>query len=198
MSGTTATTITIKLGEETYELPTSYEAMDVDTYIQLMKKLSDVDQYGNIEALIRILTVLTGIDREQIEQVPLEQLKPIIKDVGFIFNLPDMDEDVEPESRITIGDTTFQLVDYNKAKVGTALFIENLMNNADDRVAIILDVLAAIVRPVDGDGNVEEFDADKVEKRKDYFKEHLTVPQFHTLSFFLKKHVKDYTSDLES
>lgn len=190
--------ITVQLGEETFDVPTSYESMSLPTYLEVMRQLSDVSdgQYGNVECLIRILTAITSIERSYIERISLDQLQPLIKHLSYVFNTPEIDKDINIDSKLNIGEYTFQLEDYAKTKVGTALFIENLYQNAEDKVGIVLDILAAIVRPTDEEGNIEEFNVDKLEERKQYFKEHMSVQQFHSLSFFLRSHAKNYMAGM--
>lgn len=187
---------TIELENKQYEFPTDWSDLDMNTYIKVCKTLTKFDMERSIQMIISIISDLTEIDHETLKRVPMEQIKPIIDEISFLFNSnPDYSELDKEDPKINIGGHTFKVQDFNKATVDEALFVEQQIRSSENYLHILDILIASMVRPVTSNGEIEEFDASKIEDRKKFFQDHMKVSDIYTISLFFSIQEKSFITD---
>jgi len=169
--------ITLELNEKEYKLPTTFNEMNIEMYSKLIsidKDLSDMDKYK------KIISLLTGIDEETVNQIKVEQLKLIQDKIQFMFNA----DKIELVDRFSIDGQKYGFnYDLNQMSFGEYIDLEEF--SKPEEVNNNLHILMAILyRPIktkksffrkNKDYKIIDYDSENVMKRAELFKTKLMM-----------------------
>lgn len=177
--------------EKEWQMPESFEEMTLETFL----RISDV-QEKNSETIfkelyiIKLLEALVGAESGDLDDITLEDLGELTKNLDYLNHNPKPKEIKE----VMIGEVTYIFPpNFNKLTAGEYISIKTLTE--DKSVAeTILNLLAVILRPceiyLDKETNTEKkkqikFDAENIDYRKKLFVKLPVLDVLWAVNFFL-------------
>jgi len=178
--------IQIEFQGEYYNLPTQFSEVMLESYMQI----SNIDkEIEPIDKTVKIISILSGIDEEDIKNINLEQIKFINNAISFLF----IQEEHTITEQVKIGGIWYGL---NKnladAKFGEYIFLEQY--SSPEKINDNLHMLMAMLyRPVARhkssklvnliekyiykrkNYDIEEYNSDTVVKRSEIFKKEMNI-----------------------
>jgi hypothetical protein len=189
-------TVNIETDEEqlTYDFPENWDEVTVEKFCKIYSY--DYDKFSEFESSIIMLSALSGIDREVIELISVDDFKMLLDKLKFIRE-EVMKTDVES---LKIGEDEYYLHDdFNKFTTGEIITIEMILKKANNNLfSVMSELLCVFLRKKNDKGKLEKFKTTMLQ-RKTMF-EQLPVSQiYHIFAFFLTggniltNNTQDYT-----
>ena len=171
--------IELEEGIKTYEFPESWDEVNVEQFCNLYK--FNGDEINELEASIRLLSALSGIERNILDMMDIDDFKKLIENLKFIskeLNKVDVDY-VELD-----GEKYYLYTDFNRLTTGEVISIETLMENAKGNIYIVMpELLCLFLRKKKEDGTLERFNTNMMERKLIFMKAPITQI-YHVFEFF--------------
>lgn len=160
--------IKINLNDKIYEFPEVWSEVILDKFIQITEiKTDDLDE---IEKNLQILSVLTGIPFEEIDELPYTEYARLASICHFIF----YDDKAPVKREFTIDNIDYVMID-DITKITTAEFVDmdSILANKETTISNLHIFLAILYRPK-VNGKIEKYNSDSVAERAEIFRNKLT------------------------
>jgi len=163
-----------------YQFPENWDEVTVKQFCDVFR--NNYDNHNSFYASVLLMSALTGVDKEIIEMMDVDDFKMLLEKLKF------MQEDVirSEDDKIIINDEEYFLhTDFSKYTTGEIITIEILSEQAQNNVITIMpELLCVFLRKKNSKGNLEKFKTSFMERKKDF--ETLPVSKiYHIFSFFL-------------
>ena len=181
-----------KLNETEYEMPTTWNEMNLSKYVELAKLEEMKENFGMPELyLLKVIEVLCAAESGDLDDLTLDMVNELSKEVGYLQENP-----VWSNSRhVEIEGTDYVFPeDLNKLTMGEYISIKTLQEQQTSQADLIPYLLAIILRPGKKEYDEEtkkefwkqdRFNVSNLDYRKELF---LKQPVFNLMgpvSFFL-------------
>ena len=181
-----------KLNETEYEMPTSWDEMNLSKYVELAKLEEMKESFGMPELyLLKVIEALCGAEQGDLDDLTLDMVTELSKEVGYLQEQPvwGNSRHIEIEGQ----DYVFP-EDLNKLTMGEYISIKTLQEQQTSQADLIPYLLAIILRPGKKEYDEEtkkefwkqdRFNVSNLDYRKELF---LKQPVFNLMgpvSFFL-------------
>jgi hypothetical protein len=180
----------------TYEFPENWDEVTVQKFCNVYK--NNYDNYTEFESSMILLSTLSGIQREIVEMMDINDFKMLLDKLKFI-----KDEVIKTDvESIKIGEDEYYLhSDFNKFTTGEIITIEMILKNADNNLfKVMSELLCVFLRKKNNNGKLEKFKTSMLERKEIFDK--IPVSQiYHIFNFFLagsdlfNNNTKDYTEN---
>jgi hypothetical protein len=188
--------VKIETDEElmTYEFPGSWDEVTVKQFCDIYTH--NFENYNEFESSIVLLSIISGIERDIIEMMDVDDFKMLLDKLKFI-----RDEVVKIEvDSIKIGeDEYFLQMDFDRFTTGEIITIELILEKANNNLfKVISELLCVFLRKKTVSGKLEKFKTSMLE-RKTMFESVKIAEIYHIFSFFLTgknlltNNTRDYT-----
>lgn len=133
-------------------VPTTWADVTLNQFIQLTE-VPSLD-FEPLDAQLRILQILTGIEDEVFLGTPLPQIKQMIKMVDFINHMPD---GLTRPKEVTIEDRSYR-INYDVAALTAGEYIDlNQLTKDKDKIhANMNKIIAVYLRPINWMGGMKK------------------------------------------
>jgi hypothetical protein len=182
-----------------YELPTSWSEVSLEQYSKLMIALEN-DSSNEIEAVIKTLEALVGIDVSTLSKVPLKYLKTAYAELSTLTaTMPS----TELKRIIDVDGTAYGFIpDFDALTFGEFCDLDNYLQDSWNNLDKILAILYRRVIKREGDKyKIEPYSLDDIKERRELFKNNLSIGTIYgSLVFFYtigSKHISTMLSSLE-
>ena len=176
--------IEIKIDDDnevkSYFFPETWDEITVKQFCDVYKIKND--EYTQLEYSMLLLYCLSGIERETIELMNIEDFKMLLDKLKFIR---DEVQKTDVES-IIIGEDEYYLhSDFNRFTTGEIITIEMIMKQANNNLFEVMgDLLCVFLRKKKDNGNLEKFKTTFMQRKEEF--NNLPVSQvYHIFNFFL-------------
>lgn len=177
-----------------YNFPENWDEVTVEKFCNVYK--NNYENYTEFESSIILLSSLSGIERDVIEMMDVNDFKNLLDKLKFIK------EEVvktEVESIKIDGDEYYLHSDFNKFTTGEIITIEMILKSADNNLfSVMSELLCVFLRKKNDNGKLEKFKTSMLERKKMF--NQVSVSQvYHIFNFFLagsdlfNNNTKDYT-----
>jgi hypothetical protein len=162
--------------EKTYNIPTTWDDITIQTYKKIVNIPSEVKGvFLSIELAIRLI----GLDRDTIEELPIEEFNKILEQMTFI------NEELKAElaESIEVGGETFYFKkDFSKLTTGEVASIDLILQSAEGKWYDVIEKLLCIfLRKKVGD-ELEKFKSEMMD-RAELFKD-LKIKDVQPIFFY--------------
>lgn len=175
--------ITVKIENKEYNVPTSWNDISVNQYINLTNvyEQSKANEWNILRLKIELLKELANIPQSQIEILPVSEFDKILVEMDFIRD--EFKEEIK--DYIIIDDIKYVIKkDLNNFSVGEMISIETLMENEPTTAKGIKKSLPIFLRK-EVDGQIEKFTTGLM-VREEYFADNVSINDVYNLyAFFL-------------
>ena len=182
-----------------YELPTSWSEVSLEQYSKLMIALEN-DSSNEIEAVIKTLEALVGIDVSTLSKVPLKYLKTAYAELSTLTaTMPS----TELKRIIDVDGTAYGFIpDFDALTFGEFCDLDNYLQDSWSNLDKILAILYRRVIKREGDKyKIEPYSLDNIKERRELFKNNMSIGTIYgSLVFFYtigSKHITTMLSSLE-
>jgi hypothetical protein len=182
-----------------YELPTSWGEVSLEQYSKLMIALEN-DSSNEIEAVIKTLEALVGIDVSTLSKVPLKYLKTAYAELSTLTaTMPS----TELKRIIDVDGTAYGFIpDFDALTFGEFCDLDNYLQDSWNNLDKILAILYRRVIKREGDKyQIEPYSLDDIKERRELFKNNMSIGTIYgSLVFFYtigSKHITTMLSSLE-
>ena len=182
-----------------YELPTSWSEVSLEQYSKLMIALEN-DSSNEIEAVIKTLEALVGIDVSTLSKVPLKYLKTAYAELSTLTaTMPS----TELKRIIDVDGTAYGFIpDFDALTFGEFCDLDNYLQDSWNNLDKILAILYRRVIKREGDKyKIEPYSLDDIKERRELFKNNLSIDTIYgSLVFFYtigSKHISTMLLSLE-
>ena len=182
-----------------YELPTSWSEVSLEQYSKLMIALEN-DSSNEIEAVIKTLEALVGIDVSTLSKVPLKYLKTAYSELSTLTaTMPS----TELKRIIDVDGTAYGFIpDFDALTFGEFCDLDNYLQDSWSNLDKILAILYRRVIKREGDKyKIEPYSLDNIKERRELFKNNLSIGTIYgSLVFFYtigSKHISTMLLSLE-
>lgn len=161
--------------------PKGWKDVSLEKYIEILE-VSTNTELDNRTRLSQYYSIVTEYEPEQILKLKMNDFFKLQEKLKWL----EMDTEVEPKLRFTIGDTIYE-TKTNPSDITTGEFIDLnfLLSEPKDIFKHLPMLLSIFYRPIIDDKR-EEYDADKVPERMELFKKELNANDIHgCVGFFL-------------
>ena len=180
----------------TYKFPENWDEVTVEKFCNVYK--NNYENYTEFESSMILLSTLSGIQRDIIEMMDLDDFKMLLDKLKFI-----KDEVIKTDvESIKVGEDEYYLhSDFNKFTTGEIITIEMILKKADNNLfKVMSELLCVFLRKKNNNGKLEKFKTSMLE-RKEIF-DNIPVSQiYHIFNFFLagsdlfNNNTRDYTEN---
>lgn len=187
---------TIKYKNKEIRIPTNWGEVNIDKFQQIdkLKIQESVDSISAEELnekLVIFISILTGIEKEDVLNLPIREFKKIEKNISFIHE--QKQEKIKPI--IEIKDVKYG---YRKdlTKMKTSEYFDfDTFTTSDTLIENIHILMSILYRPIisqksETDYEIEEYSSKSVYERAEIFKYEMTVENMLSAMVFLAAHVK--------
>jgi hypothetical protein len=165
---------------KTYEFPGDWDEVTVKQFCDIYTH--NFDNYNEFESSIVLLSIISGIEREIIEMMDVDDFKMLLDKLKFIR------EDVKriETDSIKIGeDEYFLQMDFDRFTTGEIITIEMILEKADNNLfKVISELLCVFLRKKTDSGRLEKFKTTMLQ-RKTMFESVKIAEIYHIFGFFL-------------
>ena len=182
-----------------YELPTSWGEVSLEQYSKLMIALEN-DSSNEIEAVIKTLEALVGIDVSTLSKVPLKYLKTAYAELSTLTaTMPS----TELKRIIDVDGTAYGFIpDFDALTFGEFCDLDNYLQDSWNNLDKILAILYRRIIKREGDKyKIEPYSLDDIKERRELFKNNMSIDTIYgSLVFFYtigSKHISTMLSSLE-
>ena len=162
---------TITIENENYHIPENWSDVNLD----LLMKISDLEKLNfdsHYERSLFVVSVMTGMTKDQLEELPLIDFNFLVNEFSWITNMPDSKLD----SEINIDGVVYVPVKLEKITTGEMISLEVLQK--DNATSNIPKIAAVLIRPLK-DGRIEKLrDLEDINNRAEIFRQKLTVAHY--------------------
>jgi hypothetical protein len=177
-----------------YQFPENWDEVTVEKFCNVYR--TNYENYTEFESSIILLSALSGIEREVIEMMDVDDFKMLLDKLKFIKE-EVVKTDVES---IKIGEDEYYLhSDFNKFTTGEIITIEMILKSVDNNLfGVMSELLCVFLRKKNSSGKMEKFKTSMLE-RKQMFNQVSVSQVYHIFNFFLagsdlfNNNTKDYT-----
>ena len=163
--------------EKEYNLPNSWEDLNIEFFIEVLKleKTKDLYQFDELY-VAKMIEILLGITEEELNDFDLDIFSTLVQEISFLKNTPTY----EDKKEIYIDEVKYVTpANFNKISLGEYASIKTLTKDKPYEEQILI-ILSIIVRP-----EGEKFEASKINERKERFKKVRLVDINECVNFFL-------------
>lgn len=167
--------------DKTYSLPTVWNDLKLDTYMQVCSILEkkDEDEY---KQTFKLLKVLMGLKTKTIEKMPLSTVRQIYNEIAVLIQQP-IDDNLRHKIRINKKVYGFH-PQLSSLTLGEFVDIEAYIKDGIHKN--MHNILSVLYRPIIKEKghqyNIEPYEPS--DERADLFKEHLTIGDVNGASVF--------------
>jgi len=182
--------LNIELDEETktYKLPTSWADVTVEQFMEIHKIDSELKE---VDMMIELLKVLSGVDKEVSKQMGYTEFTELILNFEFLkTEVPAGKKDFI----IIEGEEYFIKKDFSKILMGEIISIDTLMDGGDV-TPVIPEILCIFLRKKTSKGNLEQFKNSMMD-RVDMFKQ-ISIEDVHNVFFYFSGGKNILTKDMK-
>jgi hypothetical protein len=163
-----------------YQFPENWDEVTVKQFCDVFR--NNYDEHNNFYGSVLLMSALTGVDKEVIEMMDVDDFKMLLEKLKF------MQQDVvksEDESIIINDEEYFLYNDFSKYTTGEIITIEILLEQAENNVIRIMpELLCVFLRKKNAKGNIEKFKTSFMTRKQEF--ETLPISKiYHIFSFFL-------------
>lgn len=163
-----------------YQFPENWDEVTVKQFCDVFR--NNYDEHNNFYGSVLLMSALTGVDKEIIEMMDVDDFKMLLEKLKF------MQKDVvksEDESIIINDEEYFLYNDFFKYTTGEIITIEILLEQAENNVIRIMpELLCVFLRKKNAKGNIEKFKTSYMNRKYDF--EKLPISKiYHIFNFFL-------------
>jgi hypothetical protein len=163
-----------------YQFPENWDEVTVKQFCDVFR--NNYDNHSSFYASVLLMSALTGVDKEIIEMMDVDDFKMLLEKLKF------MQEDVvrsEDKSIIINDEEYFLHTDFSKYTTGEIITIEVLLEQAQNNVITIMtELLCVFLRKKNSKGNIEKFKTSFMARKEEF--ETLPISKiYHIFSFFL-------------
>lgn len=167
------------------QIITSWNAVHIKQYMSYKEVLDDPN-ITDFEKHLRVLSILCGIERKELDDLPANQIIPLFNKMQFLTKEPT----AEPEPYYEIGGQRFALVmDVTKITAGQFIDLNHYTKDANlilDNLHLICATLLLPVKPYRGKRvpPVEKYGESSTEERAEFLYEHMPIKEALGISNF--------------
>lgn len=178
---------------KTITLPESWDDINLGQYLEFLQ--TDFKELGEIQKMTRVISILTDIEEETIQNYNLDEINYIINELSWCY----LKSDGLLKHIVTIDDVKYGVIkNLNSIKVGEWIDIEGNMDNFKGNLHKILSV---IYRPVtkyrsDDDYEIEDYDANTAKIRSELFLLKFKTSDAMSASLFFWSFVENYLESM--
>lgn len=180
-----------------YQFPENWQEVSVKQFCNVF---SNGDMDNSFLSSVKLLSSLSGIDKDIIEMMSVDDFKMLLDRLNFINDEVKKSEDTD---MVIDGEEYFLHTNFNDYTTGEIISIELLLEQAQNNIIPILpDLLCIFLRKKTPKGKIEKYKTSFME-RKEMFQKLPISKVYHTISFFfLSGHIstantKDYILNQE-
>jgi len=174
-------------------IPESWDDINLGQYLEFLQ--TDFKELGEIQKMTRVISILTDIDEETIQNYNLDEINYIINQLSWCY----LKSDGLLNNIVTIDDVKYGVIkNLSSIKVGEWIDIEGNMDNFKGNLHKILSV---IYRPVtkyrsDDDYEIEDYDANTAKIRSELFLLKFKTSDAMSASLFFWSFVENYLESM--
>jgi hypothetical protein len=174
-------------------IPESWDDINLGQYLEFLQ--TDFKELGEIQKMTRVISILTDIDEETIQNYNLDEINYIINQLSWCY----LKSDGLLNNIVTIDDVKYGVIkNLSSIKVGEWIDIEGNMDNFKGNLHKILSV---IYRPVtkyrsDDDYEIEDYDANTAKIRSELFLLKFKTSDAMSASLFFWSFVENYLENM--
>jgi hypothetical protein len=181
--------LTIDGVERDYKIPDSWNDITVEGYQKIVNMPKDLTGvFLSIELAIR----MTGMSREIIEELPIEEFNKILDRMTFVNS--EMGDHLKESVEID-GETYFFKKDFTKLTTGEVASIDLILNSSDNNWYNVIEKLLCIFLRKKVDGELEKFKSEMMD-RADKFKR-LKITDVQPIFFYFSSGVTGSQNDMK-
>ena len=163
-----------------YHFPENWDEVTVKQFCDVFR--NNYDNHSSFYASVLLMSALTGVDKEIIEMMDVDDFKMLLEKLKF------MQEDVirSEDDKIVINNEEYFLHnDFSKYTTGEIITIEILLEQAQNNVITIMtELLCVFLRKKNSKGNIEKFKTSFMARKQEF--ETLPISKiYHIFGFFL-------------
>jgi len=161
-------------------LPENWDEVKVSDYEKIFEV--DLSELSAVYQYLHIISSLTGIDKEIILQLPLDEFKNLISKIEFINSEVPKDECEFVEIN---GEKYYMYNNYSSFNAGEIISIDTILTqNKNNFNKCLSDLLCVFLRKKKDNGKYEKFSTLFFERKSEF--QTLPLKQvYHLLTFFL-------------
>jgi hypothetical protein len=174
-------------------IPESWDDINLGQYLEFLQ--TDFKELGEIQKMTRVISILTDIDEETIQNYNLDEINYIINQLSWCY----LKSDGLLNNIVTIDNVKYGVIkNLSSIKVGEWIDIEGSMDNFKGNLHKILSV---IYRPVtkyrsDDDYEIEDYDANTAKIRSELFLLKFKTSDAMSASLFFWSFVEKYLENM--
>lgn len=178
---------------KTITLPESWDDINLGQYLEFLQ--TDFKDLGEIQKMTRVISILTDIEEETIQNYNLDEINYIINQLSWCY----LKSDDLLKHIVTIDNVKYGVIkNLSSIKVGEWIDIEGSMDNFKGNLHKILSV---IYRPVskyrsDDDYEIEDYDANTAKIRSELFLLKFKTSDAMSASLFFWSFVEKYLENM--
>lgn len=178
----------------TLDLPQSWAGVKLIQYQKLDALNANVYK-SRVFQLVDILEILTGLSKKTIFNLDVDVIKEIEDDLSW------MHEEPQPQKidKIIIDEIEYRpKKDFKKLTLGEMASIEILIDSEQASEVSSIDIaLAVLLREVDDNNELKDFNADNVGELRESIRTNLSITQVLEFAVFFSDGEKTYTENLK-
>lgn len=174
-------------------IPESWDDINLGQYLEFLQ--TDFKELGEIQKMTRVISILTDIEEETIQNYNLDEINYIINQLSWCY----LKSDGLLNNIVTIDNVKYGVIkNLSSIKVGEWIDIEGSMDNFKGNLHKILSV---IYRPVtkyrsDDDYEIEDYDANTAKIRSELFLLKFKTSDAMSASLFFWSFVEKYLENM--
>jgi hypothetical protein len=174
-------------------IPESWDDINLGQYLEFLQ--TDFKELGEIQKMTRVISILTDIEEETIQNYNLDEINYIINQLSWCY----LKSDDLLKHIVTIDNVKYGVIkNLSSIKVGEWIDIEGSMDNFKGNLHKILSV---IYRPVskyrsDDDYEIEDYDANTAKIRSELFLLKFKTSDAMSASLFFWSFVEKYLENM--
>ena len=178
---------------KTITIPESWDDINLGQYLEFLQ--TDFKELGEIQKMTRVISILTDIEEETIQNYNLDEINYIINQLSWCY----LKSDGLLNNIVTIDNVKYGVIkNLSSIKVGEWIDIEGNMDNFKGNLHKILSV---IYRPVtkyrsDDDYEIEDYDANTAKIRSELFLLKFKTSDAMSASLFFWSFVENYLENM--
>jgi len=169
--------INLTIGKQEYNLPESYDELNLGKFIELTKILEAKDkEESDLKFSLKLIAALIGCGVDTLYQLSISDMNLLVNEVSWVSENPKQ----KNTKKITIDGVHYGFINLNGITTGEMISIESFQKNVTDNKDNLHFVMAILFRKIEGGSVLPlEDDFEKIKERADLFKEKMMVGEVY-------------------
>lgn len=160
--------INIDLDGKIYHFPNTWSEISLGNFQKIIELKNETD---GINTLVKIISTLSGIDEEVLNDLPYTEFIRLSDACEFVFT--ECKE--EPKFEFTLNGVKYKMMDdITKIKTAEYIDLDTLLRDKENTIGNLHVIMAILYRPKNKNGEIEKYDSKTLLERAELFKDNMT------------------------